>query len=373
MNFKYAVFTHIIILFFLFSPIFTSKSHAQNQIEETLEAEVLSVVSEKITQSEYGKITEQELEVKYINGSFDKDKAIILHKAIPSFGSHGNTYKKGDKVIVTYTYSEENGKHFQISDKSRYRSLYLLFGIFVVVSILGAGIWGIKSIIGLAYSFIIAFTYILPFIIKGYNPLLITITGCFLIAPVTFALSHGLNRKTFIALFSTILALFITGILTMFSIEQISLTGYASEEAGFISLVNNDINIKLLLLAGVIISSLGILDDATISQSAIVSELKHANPNLKGIELYKRAMQVGKDHIASAVNTLVLVYVGSALPLMTLFLIDPSPYWEILNYEIVAEEIMKMLVSSIGLISAIPITTAFAVKFGSSSEEIHTH
>lgn len=357
----------------LFSTYDTSKAYAQNGVEEVLEAEVLNVLDEKIIESEFGETIEQDLEVKYIKGLFAGEEATISHKSIPSFGSSGNMYRKGDKVIVLYSYTEENGKTFRISDRSRYRGLYLLFGIFVVVSILGAGIWGLKSIIGLAYSFIIAFTFILPLIIKGYNPLLITITGCFLIAPVTFILSHGFNRKTLIALASTILALLITGLLTMYSIDLISLTGYASEEASFISLFNNKINIKLLLLAGVIISSLGILDDATISQSAIVSELKHANPNLKGIELYKRAMQVGKDHIASAVNTLVLVYVGSALPLMTLFLIDPSPYWEILNYEIVAEEIMKMLVSSIGLISAIPITTAFAVRYGLSSNESHKH
>ena len=365
------IFVNFFVLFIIFTEIFPKASYAQ--IEETLEAEVLNVVDQIENETPLGMETTQTLELKIVKGVFKGDVITIDHNAIPSFGSYGNIYQKGEKVLVMYTHSEDTGKIFTITDYSRYRSLYVLFAIFVLVSILGAGIWGIKSIVGLAYSFIIVFVYILPLIIKGYNPLLVTISGCFLIAPGTFTLSHGFNRKTYIALGATLVALLITGVLATISIGKIYLTGYASEEASFISIINSEIDIQLLLLAGIIIGSLGILDDATVSQSSIVSQLKNANSELKGLELYKRAMQVGKDHIASAVNTLVLVYVGAALPLMTLFLIDPSPYWEVLNYEIVAEEITRMLVSSIGLISAIPITTALAVKFASGNDSGHTH
>ncbi len=119
-------------------------------------------------------------------------------------------------------------------------------------------------------------------------------------------------------------------------------------------------NMKGLLLAGIIIGVLGVLDDITISQSAIVFQLKAANEKLKFKELYLRAMSVGQDHISSMVNTLILVYTGAALPLLLLFINNPRPFSEVVNYEIIADEVVRTLVGSIGLILAVPITTVIA-------------
>ena len=144
-------------------------------------------------------------------------------------------------------------------------------------------------------------------------------------------------------------------------VEAAKLTGFASEEAGFLQVAKQGaMNMKGLLLAGIIIGVLGVLDDITISQSAIVFQLKEANEKLKFNELYKRAMNVGQDHISSMVNTLVLVYTGAALPLLLLFIDNPHPFSEIVNYEIIADEIVRTLVGSIGLILAVPITTVIA-------------
>ena len=120
------------------------------------------------------------------------------------------------------------------------------------------------------------------------------------------------------------------------------------------------LNIQGLLLAGIIIGLLGILDDVTVSQSSVVFELKKTNPSLKIAELYSKAMNVGKDHIASVVNTLVLVYAGAALPLLLLFINNPMPYEQVVNFEIISEEIVRTLVASIGLILSIPLTTLLA-------------
>ena len=158
----------------------------------------------------------------------------------------------------------------------------------------------------------------------------------------------------------TLIALIITGILSSVFVEAARLTGFASEEAGFLRVARQMINIKGLLLAGIIIGVLGILDDITISQSAIVFQLKEANKKLKFNELYKRAMNVGQDHISSMVNTLVLVYAGASLPLLLLFIDNPQPFFEVINYEIIADEIVRTLVGSIGLILAVPITTLIA-------------
>ena len=145
-------------------------------------------------------------------------------------------------------------------------------------------------------------------------------------------------------------------------VNTAKLTGFASEEAGFLQVARQgEINIKGLLLAGIIIGVLGVLDDITVSQSAIVFQLKDANPKIKFEELYKRAMNVGQDHISSMVNTLILVYTGAALPLLLLFINNPHPFLEIINYEIIADEVVRTLIGSIGLISAVPITTFIAV------------
>ena len=144
-------------------------------------------------------------------------------------------------------------------------------------------------------------------------------------------------------------------------VESAQLTGFASEEAGFLQTIKQgSVNIKGLLLAGIIIGVLGVLDDITISQSAIVFQLKETNEKLGFFELYKRAMNVGQDHISSMVNTLVLVYTGAALPLLLLFIDNPHPFSEIVNYEIIADEVVRTLVGSIGLILAVPITTVIA-------------
>jgi len=181
------------------------------------------------------------------------------------------------------------------------------------------------------------------------------------IIPITFYLSHGFNKKTTVAVGGTVIALIITGILAGIFVEAAKLTGFASEEAGFLQVAKQGlVNIKGLLLAGIIIGVLGVLDDVTVSQSAIVFQLKQANAKIKAGELYKRAMDVGKDHISSMVNTLVLVYTGAALPLLLLFIDNPHPFSEVVNYEIIADEIVRTLVGSIGLVLAVPITTLIA-------------
>jgi uncharacterized membrane protein len=181
------------------------------------------------------------------------------------------------------------------------------------------------------------------------------------IIPVTFYLSHGFNKKTHVAIVGTIISLIITGVLAAVFVNISKLTGYASEEAGFLqSEIGGTINMKGVLLAGIIIGTLGVLDDITVSQSAIVYQLKKANKKLGFRQLFSRAMKVGHDHISSLINTLVLVYAGVAMPLLLLFVNNPRPFSEVINYEIIADEIVRTLVGSIGLITAVPITTVLA-------------
>jgi len=329
--------------------------------EETLEAIVEKISEEKQIKPMGSEDLQlyQKLELLVTKGSL-KDKKIVVENG--NFSVVNNLqYKVNDKLIVTFDKDFEGNDYFYITDYIRRDSLVWLFLIFVVSAVVIAKWRGVLSLVGMGISFLIIFSFILPKISSGSNPVEIAILGSLIIIPVSFFLSHGFNKKTMVAIAGTLIALIITGILSNIFVEAAKLTGFASEEAGFLQAFRPGlINIKGLLLAGIIIGVLGVLDDVTISQSAIVKQLKDANPKLKAGELYKKAMSVGRDHIASMVNTLILVYTGAALPLLLIFIDNPHPVSEIVNYEIIADEIVRTLVGSTGLILAIPITTFIA-------------
>lgn len=301
------------------------------------------------------------MEVLITKGSLKGKEITVEAGDIPIVGQP--KYEPGDEVLISYSQDFEGKDVFYISDYVRRRPLLFLFLIFVILALIVGGWRGGSSLLGLGISFLVIFAFILPQIYAGRDPVSIAIIGSLLIIPISFYLSHGFNRKTTTAIFGTLIALMITGILAKTFVGLAKLTGYASEEAAFLQVARPGIvNIRGLVLAGIIIGTLGVLDDITISQAAIAQQLKEANPKVKFKELFVRAMNVGQDHIASMVNTLVLVYTGAALPLLLLFIDNPHPFSEVINYEIIAEEAIRTLVGSIGLITAVPITTLLAAR-----------
>lgn len=282
-----------------------------------------------------------------------------------TFAEKSIEYKINDTVIILELQDKtSNSSTFYISDFQRTDALLLLFLLFIAVVVIVSKKWGVFSILGMFYSFFIIAKYILPLLLNGWNPLFVAITGSLLIAPVTFVLSHGFNRKTAVALASTIITLLVTGGIAILFINIAKITGFSDDETFFLQVAKNGrINMQGIFLAGIIIGTMGILDDVTISQASIVNQLKSSIRNISTWELYKKAMYIGHDHIASTVNTLVLVYTGAALPLLLLF-VNTSLTMDIaLNAEIVAGEIVRTLVSSIGLVLAVPLSTLFAVLY----------
>lgn len=270
-------------------------------------------------------------------------------------------YGLGDEIIVQKDPQFEN--LFILSDKVRTTALIQLFMLFLIVILLVSGEAGIRSLLGLIFSFGVIFKFLLPQIVAGYNPVYSALGASAMILLVSYYLTHGLNRKTTIAILGTLAALLITGLLASMFAGASALSGLGAEETAFLLDRFPIGNFYNLLLASIIIGSLGVLDDITISQSSIVSELSLANRKLSKYELYVRAMRIGHDHISSLVNTLVLVYAGSALPLLLLFVTSDASTMQLLNYEAVAEEVVRTLVGSIGLITAVPLTTAIAAFY----------
>jgi len=270
-------------------------------------------------------------------------------------------YNINDRVIVTKD-GIEMVEQYTITDFIRTDSLILLSIIFLFFLIFIAKWKGISSVLGMAFTFIIVFIYILPKISAGSNPISIAIFGSLIIIPISFYLTHGFNKKTTIAIVSSIFSLIITIVLGSIFIKIGHLTGLSSEEAGMLSLNQSYLNMKGILLAGIILGTLGVLDDITIAQTAVVEELSNTGKFPKSIDLYNHSMSVGRDHIASMVNTLILAYAGASLPLLLMFIDNPHPFSEIINIEIISEEIIRTLIGSIGLILAVPITTFLATN-----------
>jgi len=348
-----------IILAFCLFLTFVCPGFVLAQKEETLEGKITKILEEKEVEVQGEKQLYQKLDVFITKGSL-KDQTITVEVGtLPTVNQL--RYQKGDEVILSYSQDSEGNDVFYITDFVRRKSLLFLFLIFTLVAMVIGRFRGLSSLLSMGLSFLVILKFILPQINNGNDPVSVAIIGSLLIIPVTFYLSHGFNKKTTVAVIATFIALIITGILAQVFVEEAKLTGYASEEAGFLqALKSGTFNIRGILLAGIIIGALGVLDDITVSQAAVVQQLKKANPRASSRTIFIQAMNVGQDHIASMINTLILVYTGAALPLLLLFINNPHPFTQVVNYEIVAEEIVRTLVGSIGLILAVPITTLLA-------------
>lgn len=358
----------VIIFLILITTFFIHDVTAQSAVRsELLDGEIVSIESQE---SEDGE--QQAIKIKITSGDL-ADQTVTL-SSNDYAGVHVPVYEVGDRLVIRYEVNASGEPSFQIQDYVRRTPLIWLFVIFVALSILIGGKHGVRSLLGLAISFLIIFTFILPQISAGRNPVFIAVLGGTLIAFISFYISHGVNRKTTAAIIGTFFSFVITAIIAQVFIDWSHLSGFASDESLFLQITKGDlINIRGLILAGVIIGALGVLDDVTISQASVVQELKYADPSLGGAELFVRAMRVGRDHIASLVNTLVLVYTAGSLPLLLLYMDSSLSFAQFANYEIVAEEIIRTLTASIGLILAVPITTLIAARYVEAEKNSHRH
>lgn len=270
--------------------------------------------------------------------------------------------KIGDEIVVLSTKLADQPTQYHIVDRYRLTPLpFLIIGFFILV-IAFAGKKGLGSIIGMLISLSVILFFIVPQILAGHDALFVTIIGALFIMVTTIYLSHGFSRQTTVAIIATFLALLITGVLAIYFVNLLTLQGLGSEENMALQFGADFINLQGILLGGIIIASLGVLDDTTTTQSATIFELARTNTKLTFEQLVEKGLSIGREHIAALVNTLVLAYAGVSLSLFIFFILNPAkqPYWVILNSENIVEEIVRTIAGSIGLILAVPITTLLA-------------
>ncbi|MFI0977967.1 YibE/F family protein [Streptomyces sp. NPDC021093] len=268
--------------------------------------------------------------------------------------------KQGQGVVVAYAPDAPRELQYSVTDVDRKFPLTLLAGIFALAVVVVGRLKGVMALVALVASFAILTLFILPAILQGSNPLIVAVVGASAIMLIALYACHGLTARTSVAVVGTLISLLLIGLLGSLFIGWAFLSGNIDDNTGLIHTLYPSIDMSGLLLAGVIIGSLGVLDDVTVTQTSAVWELHQADPTMGPRALYRAAIRIGRDHIASVVNTLVLAYAGAALPLLLLFSIAQSSVGTVANSELVAEEIVRTLVGSIGLVASVPVTTALA-------------
>jgi uncharacterized membrane protein len=273
----------------------------------------------------------------------------------------GATFDVGDEIRVLAIDQGDDGVQYVFYDHDRTLPLWILAAIFVV-AVLALGGWkGLGALGGLAASLLVLALFVLPSMLDGNSPVLVAVVGSSAIAFVALYLAHGVSLTTTVALVGTFASLLIVLALSSVFIAAGELTGYTDDASFFLSALGGEIDMRGILLAGFVIGALGVLDDVTVTQVSAVSELRNARPEAERSEIFRSALTIGRDHISSTVNTLVLAYAGAALPLLLLFTQADQPIADVAGREIVATEIVRSLAGSVGIVAAVPITTGLAV------------
>lgn len=273
----------------------------------------------------------------------------------------------GDDIELLYLPDTPGGQVYSIYDHQRSTQLWVLAAAFAL-AVIAFGRWrGLTALFGLGVTFAVLLWFVVPAILQGRSPLLVAIVGSAAIMLTVLYLTHGFRLSTTVAVAGTLASLTITAVLSALATGFTHLSGIADETSSYLNITRAEVNMQGLLLAGIVIGALGVLDDVTVTQATAVTELARANPALGYRQLYRSAARIGRAHIASVINTIVLAYAGASLPLMVLFAAGNNPVGDTITSELIAQELVRSAVGTLGLIAAVPITTALAAATVSRS------
>lgn len=353
-------------LFILITVLVGNFVYSEDQYVVYDEKAIVLDVSEQKNVDDENIDTIQNVKLKILTGKYKNQYFDIrnIQSGNPVFDL---SVKKGDKVMVMIEELDEGNVEVNISDYVRDSYIYYLLIIFILIIISIGKLKGFKTLITLIITMISIFKVLLPLMLKGYNPILLTIVISAFITIVSILIISGVCKKSFSAIIGTLSGVIIAGILAFIIGSKVKLTGLSSEEATMLLFIPQKINynFKDLLFAGILLGALGAVMDVSMSIASSIEEINKANNNMTFKELFVSGMNVGKDIMGTMSNTLILAYTGSSIPLILLFMAYETSLLKIINMDIVATEIIRSLSGSIGLIATIPITAitaAFLMK-----------
>ncbi len=339
-----------------------------SSFERGVVVEVIAAIDEESSDEEYSgfNIMTQVVKIKVLTGRY-KGEELIIENNFSGNKAFDIIVSEGDKVILSIEETFDEAPKIYISNFVRDTYInYILIGFALLLIIIGK-LKGVKSIITLAITIFVILKVMLPLFLKGYNPILVTIVCAIFIIITTFFIISGINTKSISAIIGTVGGVLIAGTIAYIIGSSANLTGLSSEEAGMLIYIpqNIEFNFQGLLFAGIIIGALGAVMDVAMSVASSMHEIREVNPEIDYLTLMKSGMNVGRDIMGTMSNTLILAYTGSSIPLLLLFMAYEFSMIEILNMDLMATEIVRSLIGSIGLILTIPITsltTGFIVK-----------
>ncbi|MGQ9490240.1 MAG: YibE/F family protein [Anaerolineae bacterium] len=326
---------------------------------ETLEGRIVEVLAEEeLLVAEQAQPVQRVL-VEITRGSLKGQRIEMLHGQATTL-TENTRVRPGDRVLLEHD-AGPDGELFYITDFVRWPALLGLTLLFAVAAVAIGGWVGLRALVSMGMSVVAITGFIIPGIMSGHDPLLVCTVGSLLLMTASLYLVYGWTWKTHTALAGLTISLAVTALLAVLFADLGHLAGLGSEEAGFLAHLGQiKINLRGVLLGGIVVGAVGILDDVTIGQASATFELRRANPQLRWTQLFRHSMVIGRDHIASMINTLLLAYVGASLPLFLLMASLHIPLGQTLNREFIAEEIVRTLVGSLGLILAVPMTSLLA-------------
>ncbi|MEX1023140.1 MAG: YibE/F family protein [Dehalococcoidia bacterium] len=319
----------------------------------TSEAQIVEVIEDRAEPGAGPSARHQRLRLR-VGG----EEEVVEHTFVEG-SARGYAFEEGDRVLVTEA-PEGAPVRYQIVDRVRRAPVWALSLAFALLVVVVGGRQGAFSLAALAISFLVIVRFIVPGIYSGWDPVLTAVAGSLVIMASALVIGHGPSAKTWIALGGTAASLALTAVLAGVAVSVTRLSGYADEGVGTLEQLTGGIDAGGLLLGGIIVGALGVLDDVTTTQASTVLELRRANPALGTAQLFARAMNVGRDHIAATTNTLLLAYAGASLPLLMILAGQSEPLGILVSYEVLTTEIVRTLVGSMGIVAAVPITTVLA-------------
>lgn len=300
----------------------------------------------------------QSVTVRLTSGPEDNDLATFLSSQI-DFSAP--TFEAGDRVVLLYNRLAPEEFQYSFVEYQRTTPLLWLAALFVVVVLVVARWMGLRALVGLAISLAIIVTFLLPALLRDANPVAVALITTSVIAFAALYIAHGIRPATTVALVGTLVSVVVITLGAAVLAAAAELSGLNDENFQTLRVTAAALDLRGIVIAGMVIGALGVLDDVTVTQVSAVQELRAANPRLPGRDLYRRAMRIGRDHIASTINTLVLAYAGASLGLLLFLEQEGRQLGRVLTREVIAVEIVRALVGSIGLVLSVPITTALAV------------
>jgi uncharacterized membrane protein len=373
-----------VLAFFFFLALFcsiVSQTFAQtpNLPEQLMphdtyyKAKVDKILKEQTSQSDGSTTLTQQIQVTFLEGP-DAGKQQVIERSGDFRLTNSQKLTPGLTVIVDETTQPDTPVHYTITDVYRLNYLLLIGAIFFAFTLLVAGWKGFSALGGLIVSMVVIMAGIVPAILAHYNPLFVCLVGASVILVTTTFIAHGFSKATTIAVISTFLSLLATLLFAVLAVWIAHMAGLGTEDSYMLELnPAQNINPRGLLLGGIIIGALGALNDITTTQVAAIYALIRTNPKADLLHLIEQGFLIGREHIVSLVNTLVLAYAGSSLTVFIFFALNPAhlPWWVIVNNETVSEEIIRAIAGSFGLVLAIPITTLLASYLATRKKQNH--